>query len=306
MTTTTPDLRERVHMLADATPPGASRPGRERWRSAVRTSTRHAVMTVAALVMIYPLIWLLASSFKPTDLIFRDLSLIPAEWDFSNYSAGWNALAQPFSRYLINSALIVAGCLIGNLVTCSMAGYAFARLQFRGRNIWFAMMLVTIMLPIHVIIVPRYVMFQQLDWINTFWPLIVPKLLATDAFFVFLMVQFFRGVPRELEEAARIDGCGHPRIFFSVMLPNAVPALATTAIFTFIWTWNDFFSQLIFLTNDDVKTAPLALRLFLDSSSGSSWGPMFAMSIVTIIPIFLVFLFGQRFLVQGIATTGMK
>jgi multiple sugar transport system permease protein len=149
-------------------------------------------------------------------------------------------------------------------------------------------------------------MFRQLDWVNTFWPLIVPSLLATDAFFIFLMVQFFRGIPIELEEAARLDGCGHARIFLRIMLPLSVPALATVAIFTFIWTWNDFFSQLVFLTSDDVKSAPLALRLFLDSSSGSSWGPMFAMSIVTIIPIFLIFLFGQKYLVRGIATTGIK
>jgi multiple sugar transport system permease protein len=303
MTTTSPDLGQRIRRLAADSP---DRPGRERWRSVTRTSVRHLAMIVAALVMIYPLIWLLGSSFKPTELIFRDLSVLPTEWDFSNYSNGWEALSQPFGRYMLNSAVIVAGCLLGNLVTCSMAGYAFARLRFRGRNMWFAMMLISIMLPIHVIIVPRYIMFQQMDWINTFWPLIVPKLLATDAFFIFLMVQFFRGIPNELEEAARIDGCGHPRIFFSVMLPNAVPALATTAIFTFIWTWNDFFSQLIFLTRDDVRTAPLALRLFLDPATGSNWGPMFAMSIVTLIPIFLVFLFGQRYLVQGIATTGMK
>jgi multiple sugar transport system permease protein len=302
-TTTSPDLNRRIRRLADDSP---DRPGRERWRSVLRTSGRHTAMIVAALVMIYPLIWLLGSSFKPTELIFRDLSVLPTEWDFSNYSSGWEALSQPFGRYMLNSAVIVAGCLLGNLVTCSMAGYAFARLRFRGRNMWFAMMLISIMLPIHVIIVPRYIMFQQMDWINTFWPLIVPKLLATDAFFIFLMVQFFRGIPNELEEAARIDGCGHPRIFFSVMLPNAVPALATTAIFTFIWTWNDFFSQLIFLTRDEVRTAPLALRLFLDPATGSNWGPMFAMSIVTLIPIFLVFLFGQRYLVQGIATTGMK
>ena len=302
-TTTSPDLNRRIRRLADDSP---VRPGRERWRSLLRTSGRHTAMIVAALVMIYPLIWLLGSSFKPTELIFRDLSVLPTEWDFSNYPSGWEALSQPFGRYMLNSAVIVAGCLLGNLVTCSMAGYAFARLLFRGRNMWFAMMLVSIMLPIHVIIVPRYIMFQQMDWINTFWPLIVPKLLATDAFFIFLMVQFFRGIPNELEEAARIDGCGHPRIFFSVMLPNAVPALATTAIFTFIWTWNDFFSQLIFLTRDEVRTAPLALRLFLDPATGSNWGPMFAMSIVTLIPIFLVFLFGQRYLVQGIATTGMK
>ena len=197
--------------------------------------------------MLYPLVWLLVSSFKPTELIFRDVSLIPTEVDWTNYSEGWNALQYPFGRYLMNSAIIVLGSLLGNLVSCSMAAYAFARLEFRGRKLWFAIMLMSIMLPIHVIIVPQYILFARLDWINTFLPLIVPKLLATDAFFIFLMVQFFRGIPRELDEAARLDGCGHGRIYLRIMLPLSLPALATTAIFTFIWTWNDFFSQLIFL-----------------------------------------------------------
>jgi multiple sugar transport system permease protein len=154
--------------------------------------------------------------------------------------------------------------------------------------------------------VPQYVLFSELGWLNTFLPLIVPKLLATDSFFIFLMVQFFRGVPKELDEAARIDGAGHGRIFVGIMLPLAAPALATTAIFTFIWTWNDFFSQLIFLTDPDLYTVPIALRAFLDSTGESSWGAMFAMSIVSLIPLFLMFLLGQRFLVRGIATTGLK
>ena len=141
---------------------------------------------------------------------------------------------------------------------------------------------------------------------HTFLPLIVPKILATDAFFVFLMVQFIRGIPKDLDEAARIDGCGHGGIFLRVILPLMVPALATTAIFTFIWVWNDFFSQLIFLTSPDMYTVPLALRSFLDSQGESSWGVMFAMSVVSLIRIFLAFLFGQEFLLKGIATTGLK
>ncbi|ASR55568.1 carbohydrate ABC transporter permease [Cellulomonas sp. CW35] len=277
-----------------------------RWRGAVRSTLKHAGLIALALVMLYPLIWLLASSLKPNDLIFRDLSVIPTDVDLSNYTDGWNALTYPFGRYLLNSAVIVLGSLLGNLVACSMAAYAFARLEFRGRRLWFAIMLMSIMLPIHVIIVPQYVMFSRLEWINTFLPLIVPKLLATDAFFIFLMVQFFRGIPRELDEAARLDGCGHLRIYARIMLPLSMPALATTAIFTFIWTWNDFFSQLIFLTKPSMYTAPVALRTFLDSSGQSSWGPMFAMSIVTLVPVFLAFLFGQKYLVKGIATTGIK
>lgn len=256
--------------------------------------------------MLYPLLWMIASSFKPDALIFREPGLIPSEFTGSNYVDGWNALLRPFHVYLGNSFIVVAGAVLGNVVSCSLAAYAFARLNFKGRNVWFGIMLVSIMLPIHVIIVPQYVLFSQLGWINTFLPLIVPKMLATDAFFVFLMVQFFRGVPKELDEAARIDGAGHGRIFFQVMIPLAVPALATTAIFTFIWTWNDFFSQLIFLTDPEMYTVPIALRSFLDSTGQSSWGAMFAMSIVSLIPLFVVFLVGQKYLVKGIATTGLK
>jgi multiple sugar transport system permease protein len=208
--------------------------------------------------------------------------------------------------YLVNSAIVVLGAIVGNLVSCSMAAYAFARLDFRGRKVLFTIMLMTIMLPIHVVIVPQYVMFSQLGWLNTFLPLIVPKMLATDAFFVFLMVQFIRGIPRELDDAARIDGCGHAGIFLRVILPLMTPALATTAIFTFIWTWNDFYSQLIYLSDPDMYTVPLALRSFVDATMSSSWGSMFAMSVVSLLPVFLAFLIGQRFLVRGIATTGIK
>ena len=272
----------------------------------LRALTKHVLLVTVGLLMIYPLLWMLASSFKPDALIFSEPGLIPTDFTTENYEQGWNALSHPFSHYLINSFLVVAGAILGNLVSCSLAAYAFARLKFRLRKLWFAVMLISIMLPIHVIVVPQYVLFSELGWLNTFLPLIVPKLLATDSFFIFLMVQFFRGVPRELDEAARIDGAGHARIFVSIMLPLAAPALATTAIFTFIWTWNDFFSQLIFLTDPDLYTVPIALRTFLDSTGESSWGAMFAMSIVSLIPLFLIFLVGQRFLVRGIATTGLK
>ena len=284
----------------------APRKRRSPWPHRIRIALKHLGLVAFGLVMLYPLLWMLASSIKPSALIFREPGLLPHEVDVSNYSVGWNALGRPFSHYLINSAILVAGAVLGNLFSCSAAAYAFARLNFRGRKIWFAIMLMSIMLPIHVLIVPQYVLFSQLGWINTFLPLIVPHLLATDAFYVFLMVQFFRGLPRELDEAARIDGAGHARIFFQIMLPLATPALATTAIFTFIATWNDFFRQLIFLTKPDMYTVPIALRSFIDATGNSSWGPMFAMSIVSLVPLFVVFLFGQKYLVKGIATTGIK
>ncbi|NTW41997.1 MAG: carbohydrate ABC transporter permease [Cellulomonadaceae bacterium] len=284
----------------------AARPRRNPWPLRVTTALKHVGLILFGFVMLYPLLWMIASAIKPSALIFRDPSLIPSEIDLANFTVGWNALTHPFSHYLLNSAILVAGSVLGNLVSCSAAAYAFARLNFRGRKVWFAIMLMSIMLPIHVLIVPQYVLFSQLGWINTFLPLIVPHLLATDAFYVFLMVQFFRGIPRELDEAARIDGAGHARIFFKIMLPLATPALATTAIFTFIATWNDFFRQLVFLTKPDMYTVPLALRSFISTTEASSWGPMFAMSLVSLVPLFVVFLFGQKYLVKGIATTGIK
>ncbi|RBL80597.1 carbohydrate ABC transporter permease, partial [Streptomyces cavourensis] len=209
-------------------------------------------------------------------------------------------------HYFLNSAFITAGAVAGNLVACSLAAYAFARLEFPFKRLFFALMLGSIMLPLHVLIVPQYILFSEIGWINTFLPLIVPKFLATDAFFVFLMVQFIRTLPRELDEAALIDGAGHWRIFSRIIIPLSMPALATTAIFTFIWTWNDFLSQLIFLTDPDMHTVPIALRQFLDSSGESSWGPMFAMSVLALGPIFGFFLAGQKYLVRGIATSGLK
>jgi multiple sugar transport system permease protein len=281
-------------------------PPRARIAPSLRSTVKHAGLILLALLMLYPVLWMVVSSLRPGNEIFRSPGLVLDDLRLHNYGEGWNALASPFGHYLLNSAIVVLGCIIGNLVSCSMAAYAFARLEFTGKRVWFAVMLGSIMLPIHVLIVPQYIMFAQVGWINTFLPLIVPKLLATDAFFVFLMVQFIRGLPRELDEAARIDGAGHPRIFLRVILPLMLPALATTTIFTFIWTWNDFFSQLIYLTDPDMYTVPVALRSFVDATVNTSWGAMFAMSVVSLLPIFLAFLIGQRYLIKGIATTGLK
>jgi multiple sugar transport system permease protein len=269
-------------------------------------AAKHTFLILSSIFLLYPLLWMLVSSLRPTDEIFREPGIILDSFEISNYIEGWTALQNDFSLYLWNSTVIVVLVIIGTLLSCSMAAYAFARLNFRFKRMWFALMLMTIMLPFHVVIVPQYILFNQLDWINTPLPLIVPKFLATDAFFIFLMVQFIRGLPRELDEAARIDGAGHPRIFFQIMLPLMLPALATAAIFTFVWTWSDFFGALLYLNSPNTWTVPLALRNFMDSQGKSSFGPMFAMSIVSLIPVFLAFVFGQRYLIKGIATTGIK
>jgi multiple sugar transport system permease protein len=300
------DLTARTELSEDVVPLPESSAAPPRPRGMGRSIIKHVLLIAASLVMIYPVLWMLVSSFRPTDVIFREPGLWLNNLIITNYTEGWNALEDPFGHYMINSAIVVIGAVLGNLLSCSLAAYAFARLQFRFKALWFSIMLVTIMLPIHVVLVPQYILFNYLGWVDTFIPLVLPKFLATDAFFVFLMVQFIRGIPRELDEAARIDGCGHWQIFSRMMLPLMTPALATTAIFTFIWTWSDFFTPLIYLTSPSSYTVPVALRSFLDSTSGSNWGAMFAMSVISLVPIFLAFLFGQRYLVKGIATTGGK
>jgi multiple sugar transport system permease protein len=267
---------------------------------------KHIVLVAVSVAMIYPLLWLISRSFMPNDLIFRDVNLLPNPFIWENYSNGWNALMFPFSTYIRNSFIIVVGNIIGQLISCSITAYAFARLKFQLRTPFFVMMLLTVMLPTQVTMIPQYIIWNQLGWLNTFIPLILPSFLATHAFFIFLLVQFIRGIPTELDEAARIDGASHFRIFTSVLLPLMKPALATVTIFTFIWTWNDFMGPLIILTRPQLFTVALALRQFIDPQAGSNWAAMFAMSVITLIPLFVVFLAGQRWLVQGIATTGGK
>jgi multiple sugar transport system permease protein len=236
MTTETPSTRT---LITPTGRRGSVQPYRPQSRSRWGSALRHALMIVVVVISLYPVLWMVVSSLRPEGEIFGNPSLILTSFEWENYAHGWTALGTPFGTYLLNSGIIVLGSIVGNLFSCSLAAYAFARLRFRFQRPAFAYMLVTLMLPIHVVIVPQYILWAQLGLNDSFWPLIVPKFLATDAFFIFLMVQFIRGLPKELDEAARIDGAGHGRIFFQILLPLMTPALATTTIFTFIWVWNE-------------------------------------------------------------------
>lgn len=267
----------------------------------------HFVLILSSFVMVYPILWMISSSFKETSEIFTSSSLLPDQWFFSNYKTGWFGLPQiVFGTFFTNSALISLLVVVGNMVSSSLVAFAFARLHFKLRNFWFAVMLTTMMLPHQVTLIPQYILFHYLGWVNTYLPLTVPSFLGATPFFIFLFVQFIRGIPRELDEAATIDGCNTFHIFLRIIMPLCGPALITTAIFSFIWTWDDFFSQLIYVNDVHKYTVPLGLKLFLDGSGSSQWGPMLAMSVLSVAPIFLIFLFCQKYFVQGIATTGLK
>jgi len=282
-------------MTTDAT----QRAPRSRWLV-------YTLLFAASIAMLYPLLWMVSSSFKPDAEIFASGSLVPKQFSLDAYVRGWSSLRVSFGRFFWNSLVVSVLCVAGNVMACSLTAYAFTRLEFAGRHFWFALMLGTLMMPQHALLIPQYVLFLHLGWVDTVLPLVVPKFLATDSFFVFLMVQFYRQIPRQLDEAAAMDGCGPWRIYFRIILPLTLPVMATAAVFSFIWTWDDFFAPLIYLNDMKSYTAQLGLRTFIDSGGQSDWSALFAMSTLTVIPVFLVFVFFQRLLIEGIATTGMK
>ncbi|ODT81358.1 MAG: sugar ABC transporter permease [Pelagibacterium sp. SCN 64-44] len=267
---------------------------------------KHVFLIATSFIMVYPLIWMFASSLKPDNQIFGNLGLWPSEFQWQNYWQGWNALPVSFTTFFWNSTVVTVLSVIGNVISCSFAAYAFARLEFTGKNIWFALMMMTLMIPYHVVLIPQYILFLNLGWVNTYLPLIVPKFLAGEAFFVFLMIQFFRQLPRELDEAAMIDGCSPFKIYWAIIMPLSMPAMATAAIFSFIWTWEDFLGPLVYLNDMKDYTVPLALRSFISTDGVSQYGPMFAMSILSILPIILFFVIFQRLIIRGIAMSGLK
>jgi multiple sugar transport system permease protein len=274
----------------------------------VRHTLTHLFILVLGLAMLYPVLWMIVSSFKPNNMIFSDPGIIPKAVTIQNYISGWKGYAgTSFGRFFANSLLMCTAAVAGNLISCTMAAYAFGRLKFAGRYFWFAAMMLTLMLPGHVTIVPRYILFNTFHWVGSFLPIIVPKLLATDAFFVFLLVQFIRSLPKELDEAAIIDGCSKVGVFLRIIVPLATPALVTTALFTFLWTWDDFFNHLLYLTNPAIFSVSRALRTFVgDAGSVSNWGGAMAMSTLSMVPSFILFFSLQKYFVQGITTTGIK
>jgi multiple sugar transport system permease protein len=276
------------------------------WSGRRKSIIRHGILLAFLFVMVYPLLWMITSAFKPGHLILTEPGLIPTEFTLANFTEGWNALNRPFALFFLNSTIIAVGAIVGNLVSCSLAAYALARLNFRMKKIYFPIILLTLMLPFHVLIIPQYIIFSNLGLVNTFIPLLLPKFLATDAFFVFLMVQFIRSIPRDLDRAAQVDGASAFRVFWDIVLPLMRPALITTTIFTFIWTWNDFFTPLIYLTKTQLFTVTVALNALVDSESQLGIGRLFAMSLLSLMPVLIVFTVAQKYLIRGIATTGLK
>jgi ABC-type glycerol-3-phosphate transport system permease component len=255
-----------------------------------------------SIVFALPFLWMISTSLKPLDEVFTyPPSFIPTKFVWSNYRDGWTIL--PFNTFLRNSLIVTTANVVGNLISCTLVAYGFARLRARGKNVLFVLLLATIMIPREVTIVPRFILFSEAGLVNTLWPLILPAWFGYP-FFIFLLRQFFMTIPRDLDDAARIDGASHLRILLDVILPLSRPALATVAIFAFIGNWTNVLDPLIYIRSTNLYTLALGLNLFRGQGfTQFNW--LMAVSILTLVPVLLMFFVAQRTFVRGVTLTGM-
>jgi multiple sugar transport system permease protein len=262
----------------------------------------HIILIVCSFIMILPFLWMISSSLKTqTEMFAFPPHWIPKVILWKNYV--YMLQSAPWGIYFFNTVKITVSVVVGQLIFCSMAAYAFARLKFPGRDIIFLIVLGTMMVPYQVTMIPTFKIIKELGWLNTHLALIVPPLF--NAFGIFLLRQFFLTIPKELEEAAKIDGCSYPRIFWSIILPISKPALTTLAIFTFMSQWNDFLAPLIYITDDRLKTLTLGLATF-QGTHVTQWNYLMAGSLIVLIPVLVVFIFAQRYFIEGIVMSGLK
>lgn len=267
----------------------------------------YLLIVVIGCALLFPIVWMLSAAFKTNDEIFGSIKLLPNTFSFDNFIQGWKSAGQyTYATYFLNSFILVIPTTLLTLASCSVVAYGFARFNFPFKKQLFALLIATLMLPNSVIIIPRYVLFNKLGWLDSYLPFWAPALLACYPFFVFQMVQFMRGIPRDLDESACIDGCGTFRVFWQILLPLMKPALFSAALFQFLWTYNDYFNSLIYINSVSKYTVSLALRLSVDAESVVVWGRVMAMAFVAVLPLILLFFAAQKYFVEGIATSGLK
>ena len=279
-----------------------------RRKKIINKTIYHVLVTLFGLIMIYPLVWMFMSSFKDTNTIFTTATqLIPEEFKFENYVNGWKGFGGiSFGTFFGNSLFISILATIGTVFSSAIVGYGLQRCKFKGSRILFVAMLLSMMLPAQVLMIPQYLWYQQLGWVGTYLPLIVPYCFAIQGFFVYLVMNFIGGIPKELDESAKIDGCTYYGIFARIIFPLLKPVLVTSFIFSFMWRWDDFLSALLYINDSARYPVSLALKLFADPGSTSDYGAMFAMASLSLLPIIVIFIFMQRYIVEGISTSGLK
>lgn len=275
----------------------------ERSRALLRTT----VLLAVAVVMLYPLLWLVGASFKTNTEIFTEVGFWPSRFDFGSYARGWKTSTEyTFATYFLNSFLITVPRIVVTVISCVLVAYAFARFEFWGKKLLFSIMVGTMMLPLIVLRLPQYLMFKELGWLDSYLPLIVPSAFATDTFFVFMLVQFLRGIPRDMEEAALIDGCNAVQMLLYIIVPLLKPAIISVIVFQFIWTMNDFMGPLIYLASVEKYPVALALKMSIGATEEVEWANVIAISVVALIPSVAVFFMAQKHFIEGASSSGIK
>ena len=268
---------------------------------------RYMALGAVGFVMLYPILWLVGASFKSNAEIFSEIGFWPSHFDFSAYAKGWKTSSEyTFATYFLNSFLIVVPRIIVTVISCVLVAYAFARWEFPGRRFLFSVMVTTIMLPHIILRIPQYLMFKEFGWLDSYLPLIIPSAFATDTFFVFMLVQFLRGIPRDMEEAAVIDGCNPLQLLWFVIVPLLKPAIVSVIVFQFIWTMNDFMGPLIYLSSVEKYPVSLALKMTIGATEEVEWASAIAISVVALIPSVAVFFAAQRHFIEGATSSGIK
>ena len=268
----------------------------------------YVLLVMLAILMIYPLLWMISASFRPNVEIFTEIGLIPKNPIWTSYADGWKGVPPvTYTTYFINTIMMVVPTVLFTIISSYFTAYGFARYNFKGKMLFFTLMIGCLLLPQEVLIVPKYLLYNKLGWLNTYKPFIIPAAFATYSFFIFLLFQFIRGIPRELDQSAKIDGANSFVICTRIILPLCKPALFSVTIFQFVWRWNDFFNPLLYINS--VKKYPLSLGLRASIELGGeaiAWNQTLAMAVVTMIPPTLVYIFAQRYFIEGVTTSGIK
>lgn len=268
---------------------------------------RYTVLLLMGLVMLYPMIWLVGASFKSNAEVFTEIGFWPSRFDFSAYAKGWKTSSEyTFATYFLNSFLIIIPKVIVTVISCVLVAYAFARFEFWGKKFLFSVMVGTMMLPLIILRLPQYLMFKEFGWVDTYLPLVIPSAFATDTFFVFMLVQFLRGIPRDMEEAAQIDGCNALQLLWYILVPILKPAIISVVVFQFIWSMNDFMGPLIYLSSVENYPVSLALKMSIGATEEVEWASVIAISVVALVPSLVVFFLAQRHFIEGAASSGIK
>lgn len=276
-------------------------------RNTLNTFLRYFVLIAIGVCMIYPMVWMVGASFRDNNAeIFSSIGFIPKHPTLKGYIDGWNGTNYSYGHYMINTYLFVIPKVIGTIASATITAYAFTRFQFKGRGFWYSLMLATLFLPQVVLNVPQFLLFTKIGWVDSYLPLVAPSFFACDTYFVFMMIQFMRSVPRELEEAAEIDGCNSFQRLLLIIVPMVQPAIVSSALFQFMWSSNDFMGPLIYINSTRKFPAALGLRLFMDTETGFQWNKVLALSIITILPSLIVFFLAQDQFVEGISAGGVK